>query len=293
LVIGVLLVAIAMFALDKLVWNEPTVETSQSAGHSTAIKQTIAVLPFANFSADEEQEYFSDGLTEELLNLLTRVTDLRVIGRTSSFKFKNENEDLREIGRQLGAGYLLEGSVRRYDDNLRVTAQLIDTSTGALAGARGEIGEALMLTRRSRQLDPLNLAPIHDEAFLNYLGRDYEKAEAGFREALEAAKSEPGEPMRLGALSLVYHALGEQELAEETFTKFRERYGGRAAVPVAGNYAQRGKFDTAFAWYERAYEQRDAQLLWTLSHPVNDVVRDDPRFDAFIDKLKLREKSSE
>jgi TolB-like protein len=93
--------------------------------------KSIAVLPFVNMSADPEQEYFSDGLSEEILNLLAQIRDLRVIGRTSSFAFKGRNEDLRSIGSTLGVAYLLEGSVRKAGDDLRITAQLIRADDGS------------------------------------------------------------------------------------------------------------------------------------------------------------------
>ena len=86
------------------------------------------MLAFANFGGDKENEYFSDGLTEEILNLLSKVPGLKVIGRTSSFSFKGKNEDLRDIGKKLGVSNLLEGSVRKSGDRIRVTAQLIDAS---------------------------------------------------------------------------------------------------------------------------------------------------------------------
>ncbi len=91
---------------------------------------TLAVLPFANLSADPAQDYFSDGLTEEILNRLARIPALRLTGRTSSFSFKGRNEDLRQIGAKLGVEHLLEGSVRREGDQLRVTAQLIRAEDG-------------------------------------------------------------------------------------------------------------------------------------------------------------------
>ncbi len=93
-------------------------------------RPSIAVLPFVNMSADEEQEYFSDGMTEEVINTLVGISDLRVAGRTSAFAYKGENRDLREIGAELGVDYLVEGSVRKADDRLRITAQLIDSSDG-------------------------------------------------------------------------------------------------------------------------------------------------------------------
>ena len=92
---------------------------------------SIAVLPFVNMSSDKEQEYFSDGLSEELLNQLAHVPHLRVIGRTSSFAFKGKSEDLRAIGRTLGVDHILEGSVRKAGNRIRITAQLIDPASGS------------------------------------------------------------------------------------------------------------------------------------------------------------------
>jgi TolB-like protein/class 3 adenylate cyclase len=93
-------------------------------------EKSIAVLPFVDLSAGKNQEYFADGLAEDVINLLGRIPALKVIGRTSSFQFKGRNEDLRAIGAELGAAYVLEGSVRRLGDRVRVTAQLIGTQDG-------------------------------------------------------------------------------------------------------------------------------------------------------------------
>ncbi|MFZ1990952.1 MAG: TIR domain-containing protein [Alphaproteobacteria bacterium] len=92
---------------------------------------SLAVLPFVNMSDDREQEYFSDGLSEELLNQLAQIKNLRVAGRTSSFAFKGKNEDLRKIAEALGVNHLLEGSVRKAGDQLRITAQLINATDGS------------------------------------------------------------------------------------------------------------------------------------------------------------------
>ena len=95
------------------------------------IERSIAVLPFVNMSNDKDQEYFSDGLSEELLNLLAKIPELKVIGRTSSFSFKGKNEDLRIIAKKLGVAHLLEGSVRKDGNKIRVTAQLIKATDGS------------------------------------------------------------------------------------------------------------------------------------------------------------------
>jgi len=101
-----------------------------SSGQVTASRPSIAVLPFTNMSADAENEYFSDGLTEELLNTLAKNPELKVSGRTSSFAFKGKQEDLRGIGQKLGVGTLLEGSVRKAGNRVRITAQLVNAVDG-------------------------------------------------------------------------------------------------------------------------------------------------------------------
>lgn len=93
--------------------------------------ESIAVLPFVNMSSDPEQEYFSDGISEELLNLLARITELTVIARTSSFSFKGANKSIAEIGTILRVAYVLEGSVRKAGNRVRITAQLIETSNSS------------------------------------------------------------------------------------------------------------------------------------------------------------------
>jgi len=98
---------------------------------SPSDNKSIAVLPFVNMSSDPEQEYFSDGISEEIINMLAQVPKLKVMGRTSSFAFKGKNMDLKLIGEQLNVGYLLEGSVRKSGNKLRITAQLINVADGA------------------------------------------------------------------------------------------------------------------------------------------------------------------
>jgi TolB-like protein len=109
---------------EKATLPEPAVTPA------AAVSPAIAVLPFTNMSADPEQEYFSDGLSEELLNQLAQIQDLRVIARTSSFAFKGQNRDVREIATILNVTHLLEGSVRKAGEKLRITAQLINAADG-------------------------------------------------------------------------------------------------------------------------------------------------------------------
>jgi adenylate cyclase len=94
-------------------------------------KPSIAVLPFQNMSGDPEQEYFADGMVEEIITALSRITWLFVIARNSSFAYKGKSPDLRQVGRELGVRYVLEGSVRKAGQRVRITGQLIDAVTGA------------------------------------------------------------------------------------------------------------------------------------------------------------------
>jgi TolB-like protein/Tfp pilus assembly protein PilF len=93
-------------------------------------QNSIAVLPFVNMSSDTEQEFFCEGISEEIINTIVQLPDLKVAGRTSCFSFKGKNEDLRLIGKQLGVHNILEGSVRKFGKRVRITAQLIEVSTG-------------------------------------------------------------------------------------------------------------------------------------------------------------------
>jgi TolB-like protein/Tfp pilus assembly protein PilF len=139
LIITVLVVALGYFVYDKFVLGALQIEaitqtateqTTASPLESIASDYSIAVLPFVNMSSDPNNEYFADGLSEELLNVLARIKSLRVTGRTSSFHFKGSSPDLREVGKVLGVAHILEGSVRKQGNQVRVTAQLIHASDG-------------------------------------------------------------------------------------------------------------------------------------------------------------------
>ena len=132
-IIGLLAIAVVFLVVDNYVLREdpaPLV-SDQIEPAIQAEEKSIAVLPFVNMSDDPGNEYFADGLSEELLNLLAKIPSLKVIGRTSSFAFKGKNEDLRLIGEALGVTTVLEGSVRKSGERVRVTAQLINVSDGS------------------------------------------------------------------------------------------------------------------------------------------------------------------
>ena len=125
-IIGVLVLMLAYFAFDKFA-ADPSTDTELL---QVTTDKSIAVLPFVNMSSDPEQEYFSDGISEELLNVLSKIPGLRVPARTSSFQFKGENLDIKKIGQQLNTGLVLEGSVRKAGPKIRITAQLVDARSG-------------------------------------------------------------------------------------------------------------------------------------------------------------------
>jgi TolB-like protein/class 3 adenylate cyclase/Tfp pilus assembly protein PilF len=115
-------------------WQPGTAEPPKPAPAPTALllpdKPSIAVLPFQNMSGDPEQEYFTDGITEDIITELSRFHSLFVIARNSSFSYKGKSPDIRQVGRELGVRYVLEGSIRKSSNRIRVTGQLVDTLTG-------------------------------------------------------------------------------------------------------------------------------------------------------------------
>ncbi len=116
IVISLLCAAVILFAYDKWWMSGPP-------------EQSIAVLPFENMSGDPEQEYFSDGISEELLNLLAQIPELRVISRSSAFSFKGKDIAIPTVAKQLNVAHVLEGSVRKVGNRVRITAQLIEASS--------------------------------------------------------------------------------------------------------------------------------------------------------------------
>ena len=137
-IIFILIIALGYFAFDKFMLaperDAELVRTTEEAqlvpAETVATEKSIAVLPFVNMSDDAGNEYFSDGISEEILNSLARVKELKVAGRTSSFAFKGQNQDLRQIGDALGVEHILEGSVRKAGTKVRITAQLIQVEDG-------------------------------------------------------------------------------------------------------------------------------------------------------------------
>jgi len=134
-IVVLLLVAVAYFAMDKFVLaptrDTAVAATAEAAADTAKAGASIAVLPFVNMSADADNSYFADGISEELLNVLAGIPGLTVASRTSSFTFKGKDTPVPEIARQLGVQHVLEGSVRKQGNRVRITAQLIRAGTDA------------------------------------------------------------------------------------------------------------------------------------------------------------------
>jgi TolB-like protein/Tfp pilus assembly protein PilF len=139
--VAVLVLAVGYFVIDKVVLDtgqdaadtatpDQVAQPQPAEIESDKVDNSIAVLPFVNMSSDKEQEYFSDGLSEELLNLLARIPELKVAARTSSFSFKGKDVGVPEIASRLKVAHVLEGSVRKHGNQLRITAQLIQADNG-------------------------------------------------------------------------------------------------------------------------------------------------------------------
>ena len=194
---------------------------------------SIAVLPFANMSRDAGDEYFSDGLAEEIINALTQVSGLKVIARTSAFAFKGKNEDIRKIAETLGVSTVLEGSVRRAGNRLRITAQLVHAADGMhfwsqrydremtdVFAIQDEISAAIAdqlkvhLTGRKRQTT--NLAAY--EALLEGRHNLYKTTPAGFAKALEcyarAISIDPGYALPYAGIAECHQLLAALGLAD-------------------------------------------------------------------------------
>lgn len=485
--IGILApLAVLAIAADRLFPEAGSTSPAVAPVSQITEDASIAVLPFVDMSRDQDQAYFSEGLSEELLNLLAKTPALRVISRTSSFQFKDHGADIRAIADQLGVANILEGSVRKSGNKVRITAQLIQASDGShlwsetydrdlddifavqdeiagavvqqlkvtlldqqlpitgrtdnmeahtlylqgryfadrrsrenferavdyyrqalevdadyslawaalseayvnqvayghlpfdtgvplareagtralqldpdlaeahlalgelqytldwdwgaadwsfrraleldpgnavalrlagnLASVFGRTEESIHLLRQSLERDPLRSATYNGLGMtLLQAGRSSD-AMAMFRKvlelqpdfagahnqvarvllledqplaALEEIEKEHDGMWRAASLPLIYHALGRNEESDAALETLIRVQDAVAAFQIAEVHAFRGNIDAAFEWLERAYEQRDGGLTELIGDPLLDNIRDDPRYPAFLDKMKL------
>jgi TolB-like protein len=186
----------------------------------------IAVLPFLNLSGDPSQEYFSDGLTEDILTELSRARDLRVLARNTTFQYKGKAVDVSKLGRELGVRYMLEGSVRRAGDDLRITAQLIDAETGAHIWA----------DKFDRKM--ADVFAVQDEI----VGRIVGKVAGGYGaiESTEAKSAARKSPEQIEAYDLVLRAHAAMWLwTHESFRSARELLSQAIAIDPENARAHR------------------------------------------------------
>jgi TolB-like protein/Tfp pilus assembly protein PilF len=286
-VVVALVLAASYFLVDKA-WR-PKHETTAST--AVVSDKSIAVLPFTDMSEKKDQEYFADGMAEEIIDLLVKVPGLKVISRTSSFQFKGKTQDLRSIATQLGVAYVLEGSVRKSGDRLRVTAQLINSRDGSqlwsqtydrelsdVLKMQDEIAIALV---RALQIevgtDEISSRPAlrNTEAYTLYLQGEHasdsfdqqglERAVGYFERAIELDPSFAAAEVELGR---VYSALGVYGFMSPPVALEKARLANERAVKLAPNlavaHAQLGDIHRGYDW-DWAAADRELNLALALA----------------------------
>jgi TolB-like protein/Flp pilus assembly protein TadD len=298
-IVAVLVVlAFAWYFKGQPSYREPaevnTQATAVNAANSTAAagKNSIAVMPFVNMSSDKEQEYFSDGMTEEILNALANVPNLAVTARTSVFSLKGQNKDIREIGKLLGVAYVLEGSVRKAGDQVRITAQLIRADNGfhlwsetydrklenvfdlqaELAGAIAKAlelplglgGDAALVSERSA--DPQAYALyLQARAAYRERGDGVKKSIELYREALKRdPKFAPAWAGLASSLAVLPWYVSEAEKAAAAAAMREAEQAGKQALALSPNLAQGHNalaMVYSFQWQWALAEQHSKQAL--------------------------------
>jgi TolB-like protein/DNA-binding winged helix-turn-helix (wHTH) protein/Tfp pilus assembly protein PilF len=269
----VLLAALGYIALDKLWLSKVGTLLPWSAARSPAADKSIAILPFVDMSERHDQEYFADGMSEELLDLVAQVPDLKVPARTSCFYFKNKQATVSEIAKALGVAHVLEGSVRKSGNTMRVTVQLIRADNGYhlwshtydrdlsdIFKVQDEIAAAVVEALKVK-LVPAQLVSSHrtanTEAYLQFLlGRQFWNRGTldGFRRSVEAYdKAVALDPHYAAAYARL--AISEAYLADDTGDAAGMQRANAAAEQAvalapdeADGYAARADLRASFIW---------------------------------------------
>jgi TolB-like protein/Tfp pilus assembly protein PilF len=275
LIAAVALMAVGYFALDKFVLSKRLVASLPAESAPRAIpEKSIAVLPFVNMSSDKEQDYFSEGLSEELIDLLAQVPDLRVPARTSSFYFKGKEATIAQIAKILRVANVLEGSVRESGNTIRVTAQLVRADDGYHIWSKtyerdltdifkvqdeiaGAVVQALKVQLASTPLASGSRGTSNIEAYNEFLlGRQfYDRSNPeAWRRAVEAYRQaialDPHYAAAYAGLSTAEAALAGLTGDASGF-KRAEAFADKAvtlAPNEADGYIARGRFRTAYSW---------------------------------------------
>ncbi|VUX56211.1 membrane protein of unknown function [uncultured Woeseiaceae bacterium] len=257
LIIGVLVVAVGILLVDKFLLSESPMTPETVAEDVAVLKDTvpsIAVLPFANMSADESSAYFSDGLADTVLHMLAQIRELRVAARTSSFQFRGQSLDVAEIGERLNVGTILEGSVQRSGDKIRVTAQLIDVSSGYhlwsgnfdrelkdIFAIQDEIATAVVSALKVSLLGESAVVLNRDQtdnvdAYTNYL-LGINDLNYWTMDSIASAISHFREAVRLDPDYVAAHSMLGRAYLENTNNGSMDLAEGLAAARVAANHA--------------------------------------------------------
>jgi TolB-like protein/Tfp pilus assembly protein PilF len=260
----------------------------QAPSVAAIMDKSIAVLPFVDMSEKKDQEYFADGMAEEIIDLLVKVPGLKVISRTSSFQFKGKTEDLRIIGKQLGVAYVLEGSVRKSGDRLRITAQLIDSRDGTHLMSQSydqdfsdvlkmqdeiaaslvrvlqvEVSEHVLVVRSAlfnTQAYTLYLQGLHAKDRFDQQG--FEQAVNDFQEALDL---DPSFAASAGGLANAYFLLGQFGFMAPSVAFKKAREAAQQALKLdsklAATHALLGNISIAYDWDWAAASQEIQSAL--------------------------------
>src|ERR1700722_527286 len=256
------------------------------------VQTSIAVLPFANLSPEVEDDYFSDGLTEELLLLLTRIKELRVVAWHSALQFRGREQDLGSIREELKAGVILRGSVRRTDSRVRVMAQLIDTASGAYLWSEGfdrstrdvlaiqeEIARAIVNTLRlALDFTRVNIAPpkkLNVECYNLCLQARFHargRTNSGLRKSLEcserAIEHDPGSSPAHVGLADTYSLLADYGVMHPKDTMPRAEAAARTALELDPNSAEA---NSALAYIRSLFDWKwqEAEALYRRAIALN------------------------
>ncbi|HZX89325.1 MAG TPA: hypothetical protein VFE67_01685 [Rudaea sp.] len=277
-IIGLLLVALAYFAFDRVALEprrivQARAEAAQPAPRDAQAERSIVVLPFADMSQAKDQEYLSDGLAEELLNLLSRVPQLRVISRSSAFSYKGKAIDLGTIGRQLEVAHVLEGSVRKAGNAVRITVQLIDARTDAhiwsetydrpldnIFAIQDEIAAAVVSKLKVTLLGAAPKAAVTDPAAYTLYLQGLEQGRIGSAEGLDAATKMFEQALAISPdYAQAWEALGHAYLSQVA-RGMRDVEQGTRLAREAANHALALSPDLAkatadLAWIANAYDR--------------------------------------
>lgn len=298
---GALLVGGAVFLARDAEWRS-AIPAGIRPTAAAVSANSIAVLPFADMSEDRDQEYFADGMSEEIIDLLVSIPGLSVIGRTSSFQFKGKSDDLRAIGESLGAAYVVEGSVRTAGPRIRVTAQLIDARTGTHRWSQSydrdvgdvlalqsdiatSIARTLQLAVAADDLRPVRQLPsaeaytlyLNSRAALDRLDESLVDAPAELEQALEL---DPTFIQAAEALALVHAELAVNAgLPSELAWVNAKTAARRALLLDPGSVRAHAVLGLAIAGQDFQWDEADREL--------GDALRRNPR-DTFVLEFAAR-----